>query len=204
MRLITLSVLLLLTGCGSLSPMKMMGDDMLDTAPKGDFDVVHPEWGKAPVPVSAGVQGPMGQSRSVSYDALQQFLLSNGIDYEVMPGNHVMVKLKETVKFDSGSSTVSQDSAYWLNMMGSFLSRERGIDIVIDGHTDNIGKPTFNDSLSVKRAQMVKNTLIRKNVARDAIYTRGYGEYVPACSNRTTEGRACNRRVELLFIVANN
>ena len=183
MRIIALSVLLLLTGCGSMSPMQMMGNNMLDTAPKGDFDVIYPDWGHTPAPVADGV---------------------HGIDLEVMPGNHVMVKLKNTVKFDTGSSNVSQDSAYWLNVMGSFLSREHGIDVVIDGHTDNTGKPKFNDSLSVKRAQMVKNTLIQKNVSRDAIYTRGYGEYVPACTNRTTAGRACNRRVELLFIVSNN
>ncbi|EKO3905455.1 OmpA family protein [Vibrio fluvialis] len=204
MRILALSVLLLLTGCGSMSPMQMMGNNMLDTAPKGDFDVIYPDWGNTPAPVAAGVHGPMGQTRTSSYDSLQRFLLDNGIDYEVMPGNHVMVKLKNTVKFDTGSSNVSQDSAYWLNVMGSFLSREHGIDVVIDGHTDNTGKPKFNDSLSVKRAQMVKNTLIQKNVSRDAIYTRGYGEYVPACTNRTTAGRACNRRVELLFIVSNN
>ncbi|MCG6228562.1 OmpA family protein [Vibrio furnissii] len=204
MRILALSLVLLLTGCGSMSPMKMIGGNMLDTAPKGDFDVIYPDWGTTPSPVSTNVQGPMGQTRTSSYDALQRFLLDNGIDYEVMPGNHVMVKLKDTVKFDTGSSNVSQDSAYWLSVMGSFLSRERGIDIVIDGHTDNTGKPRFNDALSVKRAQMVKNTLINENVARDAIYTRGYGEYVPACNNGTYEGRACNRRVELLFIVSNN
>ena len=89
-------------------------------------------------------------------------------------------------------------------MMSDFLSRQQGIDVVIDGHTDSTGKPTFNDSLSVKRADTVKTTLIKNRVAKDAIYTRGYGEYIPACTNRTTEGRACNRRVELLFIVSNN
>jgi outer membrane protein OmpA-like peptidoglycan-associated protein len=56
----------------------------------------------------------------------------------------------------------------------------------------------------MKRASAVKRQLLRNNVAMDSIFTRGYGEYVPACSNKTKAGKACNRRVEVLFIVSNN
>ncbi|MGY3571417.1 OmpA family protein [Vibrio sp. SCSIO 43135] len=205
MKYLSLSMLLLLTGCGTLPPDAMLfGDSMLDTAPKGDMDVRQPSWGDAPKTSVAGVKGPMGQERTTSYDSLQSFLLKNGVDYEVLPGNHVMVKLKDTVKFETGSSVVSPDSSYWLGMMGRYLATEPGIDVVIDGHADSTGTPNFNDGLSLRRAKQVKQTLVRNNVAMDSIFTRGYGEYVPACSNKTKAGKACNRRVEVLFIVSNN
>lgn len=216
MRVIALSVLLLLTGCSSLSfkdPMGFMQNNMLDTAPKNDREVLYPEWGQAPqsAPVSVPVQAvatpaqrPQRQAPVSGYSSLEQFLMQNGIDYEVMPGNHIMVKLKHTMQFATGSAQLSSDSAYWLNIMSQFLSRERGIDIVIEGHTDNTGATTLNDGLSVRRAQSVKDTLVRNNVARNAIFTRGYGESIPACSNNTIQGRACNRRAELLLIVSNN
>ena len=142
--------------------------------------------------------------RTTSYSDLQSFLLKNGVDYEVLPGNHIMVKLTDTIKFNTGSSMVKPDSMYWLDMMGRYLATQPGIDIVIDGHADSTGAPTFNDSLSMKRAKAVKKQLVSNNVAMNSIYTRGYGEYVPACSNMTSAGKACNRRVEVLFIVSNN
>ncbi len=205
MKYLALPLLMLLTGCGTLANAdRMFSNSLLDAAPKGDFDVLYPEWGHAPKIASTGVQGPMGQQRTSSYDSLQSFLLKNGVDYEVLQGNHIMVKLKDTVKFETGSSTVSSGSGDWLTMMGRYLASEPGIDIVIDGHTDSSGAPTFNDGLSERRAKAVKNTLVKSNVAMDSIFTRGYGEYVPACTNYTKVGKACNRRVEVLFIVSNN
>ncbi len=204
MKYLVFPLMLLLTGCGTLATDRMFADNMLDAAPKGEMDVRNPEWVVSSREVNSGVKGPLGQVRTSSYEALQDFLLHNGVDYEVLPGNHVMVRLRDSVKFQTGSAQVSLESNHWLSMMSDFLAQQHGIDVVIDGHTDSTGKQRFNDSLSVKRADMVKTTLIKNNVAKDSIYTRGYGEYVPACTNRTTAGRACNRRVELLFIVSNN
>ncbi|NOH81728.1 OmpA family protein [Vibrio sp. RE86] len=205
MKRLALPLILLLSGCGTMpSEMAMLGSDMLDTAPRSDFDVRYPEWG-SPTNISpSGVKGPLGQQRTESYQDLQSFLVSNGVDYELLPGNHVMVKLKDTIKFSTGSSNVSPDSKYWLDMMGEYLSTQPSIDVVIDGHADSTGAPTFNDGLSMQRASAVKQQLVRNNVAMNSIFTRGYGEYVPACSNNTTAGKACNRRVEVLFIVSNN
>lgn len=205
MKRFVFPLILLLAGCSSLDDtIAMFDDNLLDTAPKSDFDVRYPEWGSAPALASSGVKGPFGQQRTQSYSELQKFLVNNGVDYELLPGNHVMVKLKDTIKFNTGSSRVSADSEAWLNMMGRYLASQPGIDIVIDGHADSTGAATFNDTLSMKRATAVKQQLVNNNVAMNSIFTRGYGEYVPACTNRTKAGKACNRRVEVLFIVANN
>ncbi|UPQ89839.1 OmpA family protein [Vibrio sinaloensis] len=205
MKRFVFPLILLLAGCSSLDDtIAMFDDNLLDTAPKSDFDVRYPEWGSAPAIASSGVKGPFGQQRTQSYSELQNFLVNNGVDYELLPGNHVMVKLKDTIKFNTGSSRVSADSEAWLNMMGRYLASQPGIDIVIDGHADSTGAANFNDTLSMKRATAVKQQLVNNNVAMNSIFTRGYGEYVPACTNRTKAGKACNRRVEVLFIVANN
>lgn len=202
MKYLIFPLVLALVGCGSLpTEMRLLGKDMLDIAPTSNFDLRHPEWGYAPAKAASGVKGPMGQQRTPSYSNLQRFLVRNGVDYELLPGNHVMVKLKDSIKFNPGSAKVRSDSTYWLDMMGRYLATQPDIDIVIDGHADSTGSVALNDKLSVKRAAAVKQRLMRNNVAMNSIFTRGYGEYVPACSNKTKKGKACNRRVEVLFIV---
>tara|TARA_Y100001956_G_scaffold22873_1_gene22524 strand:- start:1373 stop:1990 length:618 start_codon:yes stop_codon:yes gene_type:complete len=205
MKYLALPLIILLSGCSNMAQnIANVTDDMLDTAPKTDFEVRYPEWGNDPQLVVSDVRGPIGQKRAPYYKDLQTFLLKNGVDYEVLPGNHIMVKLTDTIKFNTGSSKVMPDSKYWLDMMGEYLATQPGIDIVIDGHADSTGAPSFNDSLSMRRAKAVKQQLVSNNVAMDSIFTRGYGEYVPACSNASKAGKACNRRVEVLFIVSNN
>ncbi len=213
MKIFVFLIMLLLTGCSSLATEYGYSDNLLDTAPKNDSEVRHPEWGLAQVKaryVASGVK-EVSEVRKVPYqvhtsnaETLEKFLKSNGVDYEVLPGNHVMVRLKDTVKFDTGSSKLSSQSANWLGVVSHFIAQQRGIDVVIDGYADSTGREAFNDSLSTRRADTVKSTLIKNNVSKTAIFTRGYGEYMPACSNDTIAGRACNRRVELLFIVSNN
>ncbi|MCL9779928.1 OmpA family protein [Vibrio sp. S4M6] len=207
MKFIALTILVLVvSGCSFLpKTFDIYGErNMLDVAPQNASDVKYPTWGSATQTPTAGVMGPFGQTRSSSYNSLEKFLLKNGIDYEVLPGNYIMVKVKDTIKFHTGSSVVSEQSSMWLDKMGHYLSREPGIDIVISGHADSTGPISFNDSLSIRRAKAVKQQLINSRVSRDVIYTRGYGEYVPACTNQTRWGKACNRRVEVMFIVSNN
>jgi outer membrane protein OmpA-like peptidoglycan-associated protein len=77
--------------------------------------------------------------------------------------------------------------------------READVSILIKGHTDSTGSETYNQKLSLKRAETVKNYLIEKGVSRDKITVQGYGETQPVASNNTAEGRAANRRVEFVF-----
>ena len=204
-RFAVIMILLSVSGCANMAgKIASLGEDMLDTAPKTDFEVRYPEWGVVSETKTLDIEDRFGQKRPQSYANLQSFLRENGIDYELLPGDHVMVKLKDTIKFQTGSSSVSSNSRYWLDIVGSYLATQPGIDIVIDGHADNTGAPSFNDKLSIQRASEVKKQLVRKQVAMDSIYTRGYGEYVPACTNKTPMGKACNRRVEVRFIVSNN
>ena len=69
--------------------------------------------------------------------------------------------------------------------------------IIAVGHTDAIGGDSYNQKLSVKRAEAVKNYLTSKGVEKNRVYTEGKGEKQPVADNKTTEGRAKNRRVEI-------
>ncbi len=221
MKSLIIAMVLLLSGCVSLPPdVNLLGErNLLHIAPKDEYALMHPEWGYAQTADVVPVRGmnrdtmPSTMTRSETaskpsmkmehYDSLESFLLNNGIEYEVLPGNHVMVKVKDMIKFNTGSARVSPESKRWLERVGNYIATQSGIDIVINGHTDNTGTPTFNDKLSEMRADAVKSTLLGSSVMRDSIYTRGFGEYVPECTNQTRMGKACNRRVEVMFIVSN-
>ncbi|MDW6005524.1 OmpA family protein [Vibrio mangrovi] len=191
-----------LFGCGSFVTDRLFNDNMLDTAPKNNSDVIYPDWGRGAQVSGSGVRGPQGQKRPDStYQSLQSFLLSNGIDYEVLPGQYMIVRVKRTVQFNVGSTNVAPESLVWLMKIRDYLAVTHGVELVIDGHTDDLGDSRYNDQLSKKRAEAVKRILASNRVSLDSIYTRGYGDVVPACTNQTQQGKACNRRVELFFIL---
>ncbi len=69
--------------------------------------------------------------------------------------------------------------------------------IIAVGHTDSIGTDAYNQRLSVRRAESVKAYLVSKGIEKNRVYTEGKGEKQPVADNRTAEGRAKNRRVEI-------
>ena len=69
--------------------------------------------------------------------------------------------------------------------------------VIAVGHTDDIGTEVYNQGLSVRRADAVKAYLVEKGVEKNRVYTEGKGEKQPIASNKTAEGRAKNRRVEI-------
>ncbi|MBA3059202.1 MAG: OmpA family protein [Gammaproteobacteria bacterium] len=69
--------------------------------------------------------------------------------------------------------------------------------IIAVGHTDSIGTDAYNQKLSVRRSEAVKAYLVSKGIEQNRVYTEGKGELQPVADNKTSEGRAKNRRVEI-------
>jgi len=69
--------------------------------------------------------------------------------------------------------------------------------IIAVGHTDSVGADTYNQKLSIRRSEAVKAYLVSKGIEKNRIYTEGKGEKQPVADNKTKEGRAKNRRVEI-------
>ncbi|SFM22824.1 outer membrane protein OmpA [Variovorax sp. OV329] len=84
--------------------------------------------------------------------------------------------------------------------LDDLVNKIRGINlevIIAVGHTDSIGTVEYNQKLSVRRAEAVKAYLVSKGIERNRVYTEGKGKSQPIADNRTKEGRAKNRRVEI-------
>lgn len=82
-----------------------------------------------------------------------------------------------------------------------YLLKNYPIDLVeVAGHSDSVGNEEYNISLSDKRAQAVRDYIIKKGIGKDKLVSKGYGKHEPIASNETEEGRKQNRRVELRIL----
>jgi len=72
--------------------------------------------------------------------------------------------------------------------------------IIAVGHTDSVGSDSYNEKLSVRRAEAVKAYLVGKGIEKNRVYTEGKGKKQPVAENKTAAGRAKNRRVEIEFV----
>lgn len=104
----------------------------------------------------------------------------------------------EGITFDTGKAVIRPESKAVLDQIGALLVNAAALKLEIQGHTDNVGAPTANLTLSQQRAEAVKKYLIDTHkVAATRLTTAGFGDTKPVADNSTEEGRAKNRRVEL-------
>jgi outer membrane protein OmpA-like peptidoglycan-associated protein len=100
------------------------------------------------------------------------------------------------VNFESNKATLTKYSERILWRTYNAMVANPDVRVVITGHTDNVGSQKSNQTLSLKRAQAVKNWLVKKGIASNRMRTVGKGENEPVASNETDEGRLENRRIE--------
>jgi len=104
------------------------------------------------------------------------------------------------VLFAFGKADLSAGAVRNLDKLTGFLEKHPNRNLLVEGHTDSIGSDEFNQVLSQKRADAVKEALVEKGISPDRILTRGYGKQFPVAGNDTESGRQLNRRVEVVIL----
>jgi outer membrane protein OmpA-like peptidoglycan-associated protein len=108
-----------------------------------------------------------------------------------------------TINFRSGQDELAGDAMAVLNQhVVPQVQMAAGMYIRIEGNTDNLGDAGWNQDLSERRAQSIKDYLVSRGIDEKRIVARGNGASRPLASNKTAEGRARNRRTDVLFIPA--
>lgn len=102
------------------------------------------------------------------------------------------------VHFDFDKAVIRSDSVPILREAATTLKENPQVKVIVEGHTDSKGTDAYNQRLSMRRANAVKDYLVKLGVAATRLTAQGKGESQPVASNDTDEGRAENRRVELL------
>ena len=157
-------------------------------APKPEpAPVARPEPAPAPAPAPVVAPEPVASALTTP-QAMQLDQAKSGDTVVILEG----------VNFEFDSARLRPDARPILDEAVTVLNRRKDINVDVIGHTDSTGTTQYNQGLSERRAKAVYDYFVDKGIAADRLATMGYGETRPAHSNATREGRAKNRRVELV------
>jgi OmpA-OmpF porin, OOP family len=134
----------------------------------------------------------------VKEKALSQDVVANAADLSqgLTTSGHTVL---QGILFDTGKADVKPESAAALQEVAKLLQQDSGLKIFVVGHTDNVGPVAANVELSKRRAEAVVHALTTQyGVAAARLSSFGNGPYAPVATNDTDDGRASNRRVELV------
>ena len=104
------------------------------------------------------------------------------------------------INFDFDKADIKPESQPIIDEIVKLLRNNAGLNLTVEGHTDNVGTPPYNKSLSDARARSVVTALTAQGVETRRLRAAGYGQEKPIADNGTDEGRAQNRRVELVKV----
>jgi outer membrane protein OmpA-like peptidoglycan-associated protein len=142
----------------------------------------------------AAIGAAMGHRMDKQQQELQQI---PGVEVSRPSEGEIAVNLTNDILFDFNSASLRTDSQQTLRDLASNFRNYPDEQVTVEGHTDSVGTPAYNQSLSDQRASIVSNYLVAEGVPGSRITAIGYGETRPKASNDTPEGRQLNRRVEI-------
>lgn len=131
-------------------------------------------------------------------------IIEKGEVEQEITANAILKELNETgkailyINFDTGKSTIKKESLPIIDQIIEMLKQAPDIKLSIDGHTDSDGKNDSNQKLSEQRALAVVNAIVKSGIDKERLSSAGFGEEKPIADNSTEEGKAKNRRVELI------
>lgn len=148
--------------------------------------------------IGAAIGGAIGQSLDQQAADLRGSIGNNNITV-INNGEYLVVNMPQDVLFATDSATLRPDLTRDLNAVAGSLLRYPNSRIEVIGHTDNTGSAAYNQDLSQRRAVSVANVLRQNGVPGSRLASYGRGMDQPVASNATPQGRAQNRRVEIII-----
>jgi outer membrane protein OmpA-like peptidoglycan-associated protein len=130
----------------------------------------------------------------VEVEAMKQEISSNDILTALNTEGYIALY----INFDSGKSDIKTESQPIIDQLAEMMKSNATLKISIEGHTDNVGVAEANKTLSVNRAKAVMNALAAKGISASRLSSLGWGQEKPIADNRTEDGKAKNRRVEIV------
>ena len=160
------------------------------------------EEGRTNALIGAGIGalagGAVGNYMDRQERAYNERLRGSGVGVR-REGNNIRLIMPGDVTFDTNSTQIKPQFYDVLNDVADVLNTFPATYVDITGHADSTGDANYNQGLSERRAGSVANYLIAQGVLRDRFYVGGMGERAPIADNSTPDGRARNRRVEILI-----
>ncbi len=126
--------------------------------------------------------------------AMQQVVSANKLFDELNSKGFITLY----INFDTNKWDVKADAQPTLAEVAKMLKANPALQISVEGHTDNVGSASANKTLSENRARSVMSALVNQGIAAARLTAKGFGQESPIADNRGDEGRAKNRRVELV------
>lgn len=130
----------------------------------------------------------------VEVAAMAQVVTANQLADELKQKGFVALHLN----FDTGKWDLKPDGVAAVREIVALMTSDTALRLAIEGHTDNVGTPAANRTLSANRANAVMRAIVAGGIAANRLSAAGFGQERPVADNRTEEGRAKNRRVELV------
>ncbi|MEF3193254.1 MAG: OmpA family protein [Halothiobacillaceae bacterium] len=143
--------------------------------------------------------GAIGNYMDEQERILRQQTAGTGIDVS-RQGENIVLSFPDQISFDVGRADIKPQFTRSLDNVANTLRQYSQTRIEIAGHTDSTGSAAYNQRLSENRANAVRSYLANRGVAPERMFAVGYGPSRPIASNATAEGRAQNRRVEIIVI----
>ncbi|MEO3990892.1 OmpA family protein [Pseudocitrobacter cyperus] len=140
-----------------------------------------------------GCQAPQGKFTPEQVAAMKSYGFSEA-------NGDWSLGLSDTILFDKNDFHLRPESQKQIHTMAARLASTGITHLRMDGHTDNYGEASYNEGLSLKRANVVADSWAEgANIPRSNLTTQGLGQKYPVASNKTSQGRAENRRVAVVI-----
>ena len=151
--------------------------------------------------IGATVGGLVGRQMDKQEAELRQQMAGTGVQVQ-RQGDTIRLQAPENITFDTGRADVKPQFQPVLSRVSHSIQQYPDTVVQIEGHTDSTGSASFNQTLSENRADAVRSYMAQRGVESNRLIAVGYGASRPVADNGTPQGRAQNRRVEVLIVPA--